>query len=244
VTVSRVFLESGADRILIAGTECRAEELFHWSLRDRTTGADYAFHPNMAMIRSLNLQRRWRDVFIDATALIPGDHVLDCTLGFAGEAALASIVVGEGGRVVGLESVPELALVTRAGASGSMVHPLALRQALRRVEVLTADYRTFLPACPARSFDVVYFDPFFGDRLPGSENSVSPLAVFGNTSALDVTSVHEARRVARKRVVVKSPRREDVSTEIEEMSNDVVTGRKSRVVYYVIHAFGPGLPRE
>lgn len=229
VTVTRVFQECGADRLLVADVD-------RWLLKDRVTKLAYHFHPNLAMIRGLNVRRGWRDVFLDAIAAQPGDHILDCTVGFAGEAALAAVAVGETGRVVGLESVPELAFVTRQGVGAFPLYPMALREGLRRVEVVTADYRDYLQRCESGSFDVVYFDPFFGERLPGSENSVSPLAVFGNTAAIDVESIHQARRVARRRVIIKTPRSEDfyLPDEIEEMVSEFVVGRHSRVVYHVI----------
>lgn len=226
VTLTRLFSEYPADRLLIVGHD-------RYSLRDRETGATYHFHPNLAMLRGLNVRRGWRDLFLEATALAEGESILDCTVGFAGEATLASLAVGEGGRVVGLESVPELAAVTRHGVRTFELNPKFLRTALRRVEIVTADYRRYLPDCPTASFDVVYFDPFFGERLSGSENSVSPLAFFGNASPLHVPSVIEARRVARRRVVVKSPRRDDLPAELDPLVDAVVTGRKSRVVYHI-----------
>lgn len=229
VTLARIFAETGADRLLIVGAD-------RYVLRDLATGLEYFFHPNLAMLRGLNLQRGWRDLFADAAALVEGDHILDCTLGFAGEATLASFLVGDTGRVVGLESVPELAAVTRQGVRTFELNPKILRAALRRVEVVNASYRDYLRACEPRSFDVVYFDPFFGERLPGSENSVTPLALFGDTTPLDVDSVTLARTVARRRVVIKSPRQDDLPAELSSIVDDIVTGRKSRVVYHIISA--------
>jgi len=229
ITVAKVFLETGADRlVIIAEDRCL--------LRDRATGAEYAFHPNLAMLRGHNLQRGWRDLFIDAVDLTQGDHVLDCTLGFAGEATLASYTVGETGRVVGLESVPELAVVTRYGVGHFELNPKIFRAALRRVEVVSADYRLFLPQCEPGSFDVVYFDPFFDERLPGSSNSVTPLHLFGNQAPLDVAAVLDARRVARRRVVIKTPRMDALPPELAGLVSGVVTGRKSRVHYHIIPA--------
>jgi hypothetical protein len=229
VTTNRIYLETGAERLLIVAPD-------RYVLRDRESGLDYFFHPNLAMLRGLNLKRGWRDLFADAADLREGDHILDCTVGFAGEATLASLIVGETGRVVGLESVPELAAVTRAGVKTFDLNPKFLRTALRRVEIVNANYRRYLPTCEPRSFDVVYFDPFFGERLPGSENSVSPLAFFGDQTPLDIDSVKIARTVARRRVAIKSPRKDDLPPELEEMVAEVVAGRKSRVVYHIIPA--------
>lgn len=227
VTAASIFRETGATRLLVVFPERLA-------LYDAQTGVEYAFHPNLAMIRALNLRRGWRDQFADATELTEGDEILDCTLGFAGEATLAAMLTGESGRVVGLESVPELAVVTRAGVAEFPLNPKSLRAALRRVQVVAADHREYLAAAPARSFDVVYFDPFFDDRLPGSENSVSPLAVFGDRSPLCEQAVLDARRVARRRVVIKAPRTADLPAAVAAVVTKSISGRKSRVAYHII----------
>ena len=223
----QIFGASEAARLLIAGAD-------HLRLRDAATGAEYYFHPNLFLIRGSNVQRGVPDHFLEATGLGPGDALLDCTLGFASEAALASLVVGAGGSVVGLESVPELAAVARAGVRDFPMTSAGLGAALRRVRVVTADNGAYLRGCASRSFDVVYFDPFFDKRLPGSEASVSPLFVFGNPAPLDPDAVLEACRVARRRVVIKHPRHEPLPAEVSARVTETVGSRKSRLVYAVI----------
>ena len=225
--VPAVLAACGAERLLIAGLD-------HLRLRDRATDAEYFFHPNLFQVRAYNLAHGGRDHFLEAAQLAPGDSVLDCTLGFACEASLAALAVGTSGQVVGLESVPELALVTRIGTQSFALHSGTLTEALRRVQVVTANARAYLPGCPESSVDVVYFDPFFEHRLSGSEVSVSPLFVFGNPAPLEAETVDEARRVARRRVVIKHPRDEPLPGPVQEWVTEVVAGRKSRVVYSVL----------
>ncbi len=208
----------------------------HAGLRlvDLPTGTTYAHHVNLLPIRAASLERGEPDLFVQAAQIAPGDAVLDCTLGFGTEATLASLLAGPSGSVTGLESAPALAQVTRAG----MQNPArslgqTLGDAMRRVQVLSADYQTFLRDCPSQSFDVVCFDPFFGERLTGSEQSVSPLAFFGDTRPLDVTSLTEARRVVRKRVVLKTPKADPLPPEITALVSAVVMTRKSRVAFYL-----------
>ncbi len=232
LSVPGVFAACGAERLLLAGQD-------HLRLRDRATGAEYFFHPNLFGVRAYNLQHGGRDHFLEAVQLTPGDSLLDCTLGFACEAGLAALTVGETGHVAGLESVPELALVTRVGTQAFTLHSAALTEALRRVQVVAADARAYLPQCKDASVDVVYFDPFFEHRLSGSEVSVSPLFVFGNPAPLDAATVDQARRVARRRVVIKHPRDEPLLGPVQEWVTDVVASRKSRVVYSVL-----GTPSE
>ena len=223
----QMFAAAEAARLLIAGAD-------HLRLKDRVSGTEYYFHPNMFLIRGSQVLRGERDHFLEATGLGPGDMLLDCTLGFASEAALASLSVGESGRVLGLESVPELAAVARAGVQDFPIPNAALRAALRRVQVAAADHGAYLRGCQSRSFDVVYFDPFFDNRLTGSEASVSPLFVFGNPAPLDPAAVTEACRVARRRVVVKHPRHEPLPPAVSALVTETVGSRKSRLVYGVI----------
>ncbi len=227
LTIPGVFAECGAERLLIAGQD-------HLRLRDRTTGTEYFFHPNLFQVRAYNLMHGGRDHFLEAVQLGPGDSLLDCTLGFACEASLAALTVGESGSVVGLESVRELALVSRIGTQSFTLHSARLTAALRRVQVITADAREYLPRQADQSVDAVYFDPFFEHRLSGSEVSVSPLFVFGNPAPLEAGTVEEARRVARRRVVIKHPRDEPLPETVQAGVTEVVAGRKSRIVYSVL----------
>lgn len=207
------------------------------------SGTEYAYHPNMLPVRARSVAQGQPDLFVQAMELRPGDAVLDCTLGFGTEATLAAWLVGGTGRVVGLESVPALAAVTRAGMQSP---PPSLSKvliaAMRRVHVVTADHVSFLRECAAGTFDQVYFDPFFDERLPGSEGSVSPLACFGNASPLSVHAVQEARRVARRRVVIKSPKREALPPAIAAGVSESVTVRRSRMVYSVLLPLVPAPP--
>ncbi len=228
-SVTGVFSAAGAARLLIAGLD-------HLRLKDRNTGTEYFFHPNLLQVRAYNVLRGAPDHFLRATQLGPGDSLLDCTLGFAAEATLAALTVGESGSVTGLESVPELALVTRVGVQTFTLHSEVLTATLRRVRVVTADARDYLPACADASVDVVYFDPFFEHRLSGSEMSVSPLFLFGNPAPLDAGAVGEARRVARRRVVIKHPCDEALPPPIAGWVTETVSGRKSRLVYSVLAA--------
>jgi 16S rRNA (guanine1516-N2)-methyltransferase len=228
VSVAQIFQETGAARLLVV-------EKNRLLLRAHD-GAEYFFHPNMALVRGMNMLRGGHDLFEEATGLGPGDGLLDCTLGFASEATLSALLVGESGRIVGLESVPELAAVTRAGVAQFVLQTRRIADAMRRVRVVSADYRHYLPHCESDAFDVVYFDPFFGERLPGSEHSVSPLFHFGDHAPLDADSLREARRVARRRVVVKHPRHEPLPTEIALETDSVVTTRKNRVQYDIFTA--------
>jgi len=204
---------TGAARLLVVGAG-------RLRLHDGDTGAAYFFHPNMFLVRGSAFLHGQPDHFLEATGLCAGDRLLDCTLGFASEASL--------------ESEPALAAVTRVGLRAFPMSSPVLAEAMRRVRVVRADYRLYLAACEPAAFDAVYFDPFFPERLSGSEASVSPLFVFGNPAPLDPHSVQEALRVARRRVVIKHPRHAPLPPPLTEMVTESVGSRKSRVVYSVL----------
>ncbi len=228
-SLAEVFAAANTDRLLIVA-EGRLR------LRDRDTGTEYFYHPNLFLTRGSQVLESGleTDPFLRATGLMPGGSLLDCTLGFASEAALASLAVGCLGRVAGVESVPALACVTRRGVQTFPLQNKALEAALRRVEVVTGDSGTYLTECGDSAFDVVYFDPFFPERVPGSEASMSPLFVFGNPAPLDVAAVREAQRVARRRVVIKHPRHAPLPPEMAGLVSNTVGSPKSRLVYSVI----------
>ena len=230
-SLAEVFTDAETDRLLIVA-EGRLR------LRDRSTGTEYFYHPNLFLTRGSQVLEHGPDTdpFLRATALTPGGSLLDCTLGFASEAALGALAVGEGGRVVGVESVPALACVTRRGVQSFPLQNKRLEAALRRVEVVTEDSGAFLAECADGAFDVVYFDPFFPERVPGSEASMSSLFVFGNPAPLDAAAVRDAQRVARRRVVLKHPRHAPLPPEIAALVSETVGSPKSRLVYSVIGA--------
>lgn len=194
---------------------------------------EYAYHPNMLLVRGLNVLRDWRDLFLDAAGLVEGESALDCTLGFGCEASLAALAVGDTGRVVGLESQPALAAVTRIGMREFALGTKPLRAAMQRVEVVCADYRAYLEGLDPGSFDLIAFDPFFGEHLEGSKHSIGPLARFGDGRPLDTASVLAARRVARRRVLVKHPRNVDLPDELIAVRASLILSRKALTAYSV-----------
>ena len=74
----------------------------------------FFFHPSMADLRLKHVAAGESDHLIEALALKPGMKVLDCTLGLASDAIVASYVVGAQGKVVGVEASPLLLLLWHA----------------------------------------------------------------------------------------------------------------------------------
>lgn len=164
------------------------------------------YHPNMAKLRILALEQGKRDILLEALQLKLGDRVLDCTCGLGADAIVASCQVGATGRVRTLEASPLLALLVERGMACCVIDdPPALAPAMRRVEVLNADYADYLRCEADNTWDVVYFDPMFSETIADAQglDLVRCLARAGDPSPADLD---EARRVARRRVVMKDRR--------------------------------------
>ena len=150
------------------------------------------------------------DPLVEAAQLRAGDLVIDATLGLGGDALLASHATCA--RVLGLERSPLLAAFTqvalrRPGGAGALAE--AARVAGARIEVSCGDHLAALAALPSRSADVVLFDPMF--RLPSASSPLFALVrACADPTPLSVEALREARRVARRGVLIKdaSPGRE------------------------------------
>lgn len=168
-----------------------------------TDEASFRYHPGMARVRIHNLMRGRGDPMVRAMGLQPGFSVLDCTLGLASDAAVASYVVGPEGKVVGVEHCLPVYLVVKHGLADYEEKNVALREALRRVEAHWGDCADFLAKVEPGEFEVIYFDPFFEEPVEAS-SGITPLRIVARAaqSSLD-GALEEARGKARLRVVVK-----------------------------------------
>lgn len=196
-----------------------------------TASGELFFHPGMSHLRIKNLMRGQGDHLVDALDLRAGMHVLDCTLGTGADAIVESYAVGETGRVTALESSPLIAVVIGDGLAHATGDNYDMHAAMRRITVHAADALTYLREQQDDSYDVVYFDPMF--RRPLHESAgMNALRARADMRALTPETVAEARRVARRRVVMKE-RRE--SGEFERLGFfEVVGGKYSRVSYGVM----------
>ena len=188
----------------------------------------------MSHLRVKNLRRGQRDNMAAAMDLHPGMSVLDGTLGFGADAIVASFVTGETGRVVGIESSPLIEAVVREGLAHFAGENAVMTAAMRRIETHCADALTFLRAQPAKSFDVVYFDPMFRHPLLASEN-LNPLRYAADHRAATPELIAAARRVARHRVVMKETSK---SGEFARLGFPEVVGGKYSPVHYGVLRVG------
>ena len=211
--------EYGVDNILVAKKG---------SFVLNTLDGELFFHPNMSQLRIKNIRMGDEDHMAAAMDLKEGMSVLDCTLGFGADAIVASFVTGEGGSVTGLEASPLIAFITGEGMKHFLATNYELHSAIKRVNVINADYNDYLAALPDKSVDVVYFDPMFRHPLTDSHN-INPLRSVADHRPLELSAVAEAKRVARHRVVMKENSR---SLEFARLGFDTIVGGKHSKVHY------------
>ncbi|WP_078546260.1 class I SAM-dependent methyltransferase [Litchfieldia alkalitelluris] len=160
------------------------------------------FHPNSAMFRIKRLMREHHDPFIETADLKKGSSMLDCTLGLGSDSIVASFVVGSGGRVVAIEGQKIISYIVNEGLRSWESGTSIIDDAMRRIKVVSTDNYGYLKEADDNSFDVVYFDPMFEHDLNES-NGIHQLKHYGIKSGLSSEVINEAKRVARKRIVLK-----------------------------------------
>lgn len=165
--------------------------------------APFFFHPNSAAFRLKRVARGEDEPLLTACALQSGDTFLDCTLGIGSDSLLAAYAVGQEGKVTGLEADQNVAFIVRAGMQAYDTTELPLTHCMRDIEVVHATAHDFLKSQPDESFDVVYMDPMFEEKIAESTN-FEALRHAGSHISLCAEWVAEAKRVAKKRVVLKA----------------------------------------
>jgi len=192
----------------------------------------FFFHPGMSVPRIKVLRKGQQDTMVKAMDLKTGDKVLDCTLGIANDAIVASYVVGEEGQVVGLESSPLIYIITKLGLKSCKKGSKVSQEAMKNIKVIWANYETYLTSLPDDYFDVVYFDPMF--EIPIYQSSgINGLRNLANYQQLDKYTIMEALRVARKRVVIKD--RANSSKLLKLEVDEIQGGRYSPISFGIYH---------
>lgn len=199
-----------------------------------TPGGEYFFHLNMAELRIKNLLNGKHDHMVSAMSLEAGMSVLDCTLGLATDAIVASFVAGPTGTVLGLETSPVVAFIASYGLQHFITDEQDITEALRRIRVNHTHSYNYLKSLPDNSYDIVYFDPMFRHPIHSSSN-VKPLRYLADNSALTKNTLKEACRVAKKRVVVKESIK---SNEFTRLGIDLIYGGKYSSVHYGVIEIG------
>ncbi|MFD0771524.1 class I SAM-dependent methyltransferase [Bacillus sp. CGMCC 1.60114] len=194
------------------------------------TEESFFFHPNSAMFRVKRLMRGEHDPFLQAAQIEEGMTVLDCTLGMASDSIVASYAVGEAGQVTGLEGNRYMAYLIEKGLQQWDAGVTEINEAMQRITVKHTEHLSFLQQCADHSYDVVYLDPMFEETVLESDG-IRGLKHFALYNDITDETIKEAKRVARKRVVLKDHFR---STRFEKHNFFVYKRKSSKFHFGVI----------
>lgn len=193
--------KGGVDALLASDVRvCLVRSGTGWALRD--AHGSLAFGPGMAKVRLKRIAagQQDEDVIVRLGQLKPGDTVIDATLGLAADALVCARAVGPSGRVVGVEASLPLCVLVSQGLEHLGAFPGSCG-----VEVVHGRARDVLARWPTGSADVVTLDPMF-DRPKKASPTFDRLRIWALHEPLDEATLSEARRVARRWVVVKGGR--------------------------------------
>lgn len=167
------------------------------------SSSPFFFHPNSAAFRMKRLLNGEQDSFLEATRLEKGDYFLDTTAGLCSDSIIASYAVGESGVVHACEKEPTIAYIVDVGLKSYETNNEALLTSMRNIQLIPQDAVDYMKTLDSNSYDVVYLDPMFDEVIDESTN-FEVLREIGVHDSLNAEWVAEAKRLARKRVVLKA----------------------------------------
>jgi len=197
----------------------------------RADGASMFFHPSMAVVRVKRMLAGEPDTLVALAGVKPGDAVLDCTAGLGADAIVLAHAVGERGAVTALESAPRLYALLLEGLRTYESDVPQLNEAMRRVRIANTDHLPYLRQMETGSVDIVYFDPMFRQPI-GESSAMSPLRREADDRPLEAEAIEQAKRVARKAVVLKEHRDSD---QFARLGFAQIQRTHSKIAYGVIH---------
>ncbi|TVX99663.1 class I SAM-dependent methyltransferase [Paenibacillus cremeus] len=222
MTLAQLRERFGDEDILLVSKE-RIE--YHHALRQ-----PLFFHPSTAAVRIKRLLNGEPDTLLSLADVRPGDRIVDCTAGLGSDAIVFSFAVGESGGVTALETARIPCFLLQQGLQAYDSDVPGLNAAMRRIEVRSEDHLDYLRSLPDHSVDVVYFDPMF--RKPITESaSIKAIRGIADDRPLTAEAIVEARRAARRAVVLKEHRD---SQEFERLGFEVVRRSSTKIAYGVI----------
>jgi 16S rRNA (guanine1516-N2)-methyltransferase len=186
-------------------------------------------HPGLGLVRLKRLVRGEGETepLLELAEIRPGDRVFDGTFGFGQDALVFAWAVGPEGRVTAVESSP---LLAGMALDAMWRWPEPAGELTKRIDLVFGDARAVLAAAPSASEDVVYLDPMFRDPRSAAPDFVV-LRALANETPLDEALIADARRVARRHVIVKDawPGRE-----LGRLGLRPVFGRRNAEIVYGI----------
>ncbi|HEL2550387.1 class I SAM-dependent methyltransferase [Streptococcus suis] len=171
---------------------------------EEKTGQVLFFHPDTAMLRI----KSGRDPLLELLGK-EKQSIIDCTMGLGSD----SIVLASAGhRVTALESSKLVHFIVSRGLQDFDSGLQEVNRAMKSIQTIWTDSLTYLKGQKDKSVDVIYFDPMFSEEIKESQN-LSGLSTLANRSRLTEEIVSEAKRVARKKLIIKAHFRDQVFEE-------------------------------
>ncbi|HEL1619573.1 class I SAM-dependent methyltransferase [Streptococcus suis] len=162
------------------------------------------FHPDTAMLRI----KSGRDPLLELLGK-EKQSIIDCTMGLGSD----SIVLASAShRVTALESSKLVHFIVSRGLQDFDSGLQEVNRAMKSIQTIWTDSLTYLKEQIDKSVDVIYFDPMFSEEIKESQN-LSGLAGLADRSRLTEEIVSEAKRVARKKLIIKAHFRDQVFEE-------------------------------
>lgn len=162
------------------------------------------FHPDTAMLRI----KSGRDPLLELLGK-EKQSIIDCTMGLGSD----SIVLASAGhRVTALESSKLVHFIVSRGLQDFDSGLQEVNRAMKSIQTIWTDSLTYLKGQIDKSVDVIYFDPMFSQEITESDN-LDGLKPFANYSALSEEFLVEAKRVARRKIIIKAHFRDQVFEE-------------------------------
>ncbi|HFI0676209.1 TPA: class I SAM-dependent methyltransferase [Streptococcus suis] len=171
---------------------------------EQKEGQKLFFHPDTAMLRI----KSGRDPLLE----LVGEgrkSILDCTMGLASDSIVLACA---GHQVTALESSRLIHFIVSKGLQEFDSGKSEVNQAMKSIQTIWTDSLTYLKEQANKSVDVIYLDPMFSQEITESDN-LDGLKTFANYTALSEEFLSEAKRVARKKIIIKAHFRDRVFEE-------------------------------
>ena len=127
-------------------------------------------------------------------------------MGLAGDSIILSYYEH---KVMALEKNKIIYLIVSNGLKNYISHDEKINSSMRRIITHNIDSVKFLKNCPDNSFDIVYFDPMFSHNIEESKN-LAGIETLANQDFPTADFLTEAKRVAKKKVIVKAHFKDDI----------------------------------
>ncbi|MGX7112326.1 class I SAM-dependent methyltransferase [Gemella cuniculi] len=160
------------------------------------------FHPNTATLKIKNFDNEPLINIIEEK----NQYILDATMGLAGDSTIMSY---HGHNVIALEENKIIHLIVSNGLKSYVSENEKITQAMRNIKTICVNNLEYLKHCTENSFDIIYFDPMFSHNISESKN-LSGLEKLATKSALTAELVKEAKRVAKKKIIIKAHYKDDI----------------------------------